>query len=830
MRKLFRRISFLLNRRRLETELAEEMAAHRAMLAEDRRTSFGRDIAIREDARDAWAWVWFDRLWQDLTYALRMFRHAPGFTLGAVTVLALGVGANLAELHVFDALLLHRLSIDGADSIYRFTGSSKGFDAQAFPFAAVEFYRDNSTLCSFVVAENVAPRLIVESESDVRGNFVSGNYFASLRILPAWGRLLDDRDARTGAPAVAVLGYEYWRDKWAADPHVINRMLRMNGQLIQIVGVAPWDFDGLSPHATAVWLPVSQRKSLIAGSQPLESFTQSDEGLYARPKPGASLAAVEAQFTSLTHQLAHREPLYFRPDERIQGDRLIGTGVVTRRLKPAVFLLLFMVLLVLLSACANLGNMLLAQGLARQREIDIRIALGAGRQRVVRQLLTENLLLSAMGSLAGLFVGYMSARFLVRALGAPPDIRIAMDWQIVTASAVMAVFSVLAFGLPPALQLAGAKHKSSRRRQVLVGVQVAVSSLLLICSGVFARSAIRSATIELAFDYQNMIVVDPTFLGQHLPPPVARRKLDEVIARLEQLPGVDALTAAGIPPLGQRSIMDNVPGLPPVYMNYVAPNYFTAMKIPLLRGRAFLPGDQNTVIVSESAARAAWPGEDPLGKTWNIENAQRTIIGLVKDSGANLMVDSESVEAYIPIEAARVDASALILHAKGDPSPLVRAIPLVSAFLREPLTATTMLSGREKMMDTQRKMITVLGTLGVISAVLAAAGMFAMVAFAVAQRTREIGIRMAIGAQAFDVLRALLAQNLAPIAFGMLAGTALGIAIARFVGSAVDIVRPLDPLGFAAGLAVFLLIAALATVSPALKALRIDPSSTLRCE
>ncbi|MES1258544.1 MAG: ABC transporter permease [Acidobacteriota bacterium] len=831
MRKLVRRLHFLLYRRRLECELAEEMAAHREMLAEDRRGAFGRDLALREEARDAWAWLWLDRLWQDFTYALRLFRRSPGFTLGAMAVLALGVGANLAELHVFDALLLHRLNIAGADTIFRFSRHSKDFGAYTFPWAAVEFYRENCTQCAFVVTENTGASLVVGSDTNMRSNFVSGNYFAALRILPAWGRLLNERDALPGAPAVAVLGYAYWQSKLAADPHVINRVVRVNGTPVQIVGVAPYDFDGLSTHNNTIWLPVNLRPRLVAGSPPLEGFARADEDLYARPKRGVSLAAVESQLTALTRQLAHHEPARFHPDERMEGERLPGSGVVMRKLKPAVLLMVFTVLLVLLSACANLGNMLLAHGLARQREIDIRIALGAGRRRVVRQLLTENLLLALLGSGAGLLFGYGAARFLLRALDAPPDIRIAMDWQILAAGGILTVISAIAFGLPPALQLARGNHKSGLRRQVLVGIQVAVSCLLLITSAVFAKRAIRIAGIDLRFDYRKMVVVYPRFAGRQLSPLIARQKLDALIARLEELPGVDTVTAAVAPPLGERLTMDTLPGLPAVYMNAVARSYFQAMKIPVVRGRTFAAGEQDAVIVSESAARAVWPNQDPIGRKWDIEKAPRTVVGVVKDSGANLMVDSESVEAYVPIDPAAMEGSALILHAKGDPSPLVRAISLVSAATGEPVSIALMRESREGMLDGYRKIMTVVGSLGTIATALAAVGMFALVAFAVAQRRREIGIRMAIGAGPHDILRALLAQNAAPVAMGALAGTLLSAVMGRLVQSANSTLgNALDPVGFAIGLGAFALIAILATLSPAFRALRVDPSSTLRCE
>ena len=837
MRRFLRRIYFFLNRRRLEAELAEEMAAHRAMLAADRRASFGREITLRENAREVWGWMWIDRLWQDLSWSLRTFRRSPGFTLGAVAVLALGIGANLAEFHVFDAILLHRLNIAGADTIYHVYRNSKEFRARAFPHPALDLFRNNCSRCAFVVAEGIVwDGATLEADANARLNFVSSGYFHTLRILPAWGRLLDESDARPGAPAVAVLGYQYWRDHEGADPHVVGRILRVNGKPVEIVGVAAYDFDGLQPHSTSAWLPISQRSAVIPGAPPRDSYAVADDDLFMRPQPGVSLSSLEAELTALRHELERRAPAQFKPGERITTERLPGSGVIMKHLPPAVFLLFALVLLVLLSACANLANMLLAKGVAREREIAIRIGLGAARSRIVRQLLTENLFLAVLGAGGGLLVGYASAQLLTAALGAPANIRIGMHWEILAGAAALAALSAIVSGLPPALRISAAKHKSGRRRATLVGVQVAISTLLLICTGVLTRNAIRSADIQLSFDYRNMLVAYPTLYREHLPPAVAAQKMEALMERLARLPGAEAVTASVTPPLGQRLSVVNLPSAPPICVNPVAPNYFGAMQIPVVRGRSFSPGETAAAIVSESAARALWPNQDPLGKTWQLAKAVRTIVGVVKDSGANLIIDSSSVEAYTPIEPSQVDSSAIIVHVKGNPAPFIRAVPSIGQSMGEQLGIVSMLQAREFALEGAQKMTMISLSLGLIATVLAASGMFAMVAFSVAQRTREIGIRMAIGARPRHVLHSVLDQTYAPVLVGMVAGTAAGAALGKLVKSMIwmqverIVDNPLDISGFALGLAAFLAVAFLAILSPALKAVRIDPSSTLRYE
>jgi predicted permease len=833
MQKLWRRAYFLLHRRRLERELAEEMEIHREMMPPDRRSDFGNAMRLREESREAWTWIWLQQFWQDLSYGARVLSRAPAFTLGAVAVLALGVGVNLAEFQIFDAMIFHRLTIRDVDSLLQLSRASRQGRRLGFPPAAVEFYRAESSSFAWLVAEDTTLEVAVEGDTGLRSNLVSANYFSSLAIVPAWGRLLDARDAQPGAPAVAVLGYQYWQTHWAADPHVVGRVVHVNNKPVEIVGVVPYSFEGLMARGTAVWFPVAIRPLLIAGSLPIQQdFSRASEALFGKLKTSVSQAAGEAELTSLTRELIRRQPRYFRDDERIQGELVQESMVRGAGRNPAIAIFIVMVLLVLLSACANLGNMLLARGLARQREIDIRVAIGASRARVVRQLMTENFLLAILGSAAGLVFGAMAARLLMNAMGAPPSMHLSISWPILVAGLVLTLLSAVAFGLPAALQTVRANHRKSRLRQSLVGVQVAVSCLLLIASGVLAHNGILSASLDLAFDYRNMVVIYPQLYAQNLPAAIARQKLDALSTRLSALPGVDGVTAAVAPPLGGRRMIDSLPGLPHVYRNAVASSYFTLMNLPVVRGRAFLPGEQNAVIVSESAARAVWPNQDPVGKIWNLAGAERTVAGVVKDSGANLLADAESIEAYVPMQDVYVERSALILHTRGDPAPLMRMVPAAAAAADETVSVSLMRSSRDGFLEGQRKMVTLIGSIGAVATALAAAGMFALVAFAVAQRKRELGIRIAIGARPRHILGVLLTQNAKPTASGVVAGAILAVILSRLVRSLIILQNrdAVDVPGFVAGIACFVLVAALATLSPAMRALRIDPSATLREE
>jgi predicted permease len=733
---------------------------------------------------------------------------------------------------VFDALIFHRLTFRDAGSVFQFTHVSREAPRLGFPSGVVEAYRAESSSFEWLVSEDTSVEVVAEGETGVRPDLVSANYFGSLGIVPAWGRLLDSRDAQTDAPPVAVLGYGYWQARWGADPQVVGRVVHINSEAVQIVGVAPYTFDGLSPRRTAVWFPVAKRPLLMKGSLPVQQdFSRSSETLYGKLKPGVSQAAAEAELTALTRELTARHPGSFSAGERIRGRLVLDTMVGSFRRNPAIFVFIAMVLLVLLSACANLGNMLLARGLARQREIEIRLSIGASRARIVRQLMTENFLLAALGTVAGVAFGAISVRFLLVAISAPSDFRISMSWPILLAGFALTFLSAAAFGLPSALQTVRPKRRKIRLRQSLVGVQVAVSSLLLIASGVLAHQGIASASIPLAFDYQNMVVIYPQLYGRNLTAAVAGQKLYEISSRLSALPGVEGVTAAVAPPLGGRMMMDTQPGLH-VYRNAVAPTYFKLMNLPVLRGRPFLPGEPDTAIVSESAARALWPNQDPVGKVWDCAGSKRTVVGVVKDSGANLLADADSVEAYVPIEGVLAERSALILHIRGDAGPLVRMVPGAVAAVGEAVSVTLMRASRDSFLEGQRRTVTLIGSIGAVATALAAAGMFALVAFAVAQRKRELGIRIAIGARSRHILRALLAQHVRPTAFGAVAGAILAVILLRLVRSMAMLRDPdgVDITGFAAGLACLALVAVLATLSPVMRALRIDPSATLREE
>jgi predicted permease len=465
--------------------------------------------------------------------------------------------------------------------------------------------------------------------------------------------------------------------------------------------------------------------------------------------------------------------------------------------------------------------MLLARGLARSREVDIRLALGASQWRVARQLITENLLLAVLGCATGTAAGYAGGKLLLRFLGdIPPGAHVVLDGRMVLASAATVLFAMLGFGLAPAMQAVRRRKTPSRTRQALVAVQVAASAVLIILATLLVRSNERRRATELVFDYTRTIVVDPQFAARTLPPAAQWAVLDDMTARLERLPGVDGVSLAVTGP---------VPIGPPLFGQQVAPSFFTVVGLPVIRGRTFLNREPNVLMISESAARALWPDRDALGQTWRDWRSRTyVVVGIVKDSGLSAARGNRGAgEAYVPVSDERLSRVALLVHTKGDPRALLREARAAAAATGLTPTATMMETTLNLPASGGAGLIAILGSLAML---IAFTGIFGLVAFAVAQQTREIAVRLALGARQADILRTVLAQYAAPLAAGSVAGIGLALAGSQVLRGQLHGLAPLDPISYAAGMVVVAAVALAAMLLPARRALRIDPASALRWE
>lgn len=831
MRKLLRRLQYLWNRRRLERDLHDEMQAHREMMGEERRASFGSSLRLREESRDAWGWTWLDQLQQDLVYAFRQLRRAPAFTLTAVTVLALGVGLNLAVFHVVKAISSDRVPVPDADALLRVIRRTPERDGWAFPPEAVAFYRENATLFDYLVGERLGSAAVQigtpEDGDDALARFVTGNYFEDLGVEPARGRLLDPRDNDPGAPLVAVLSDGYWRRRLAADPEVVSATLEVNGIPVRVVGVVPAGFAGLTMSRGDLWFPIEMRPLLLGETDDGALFGRPDTGLVGKLRADVTLEAASAQLATLTGELRARQVDLFG-DQEVIGARPLDEDDLNR----APYLVLeSLVALVLLASCANLGNMLLARGIAREREIATRIAVGASRRRLIRQFLTESLLLAALGSAAGLVVGRVSAQLFSMAFAGALDVQITTDLPVILAAGTLSLVSALAFGLTPALQLASQQHRATRSRQVLVAVQVATSCVLLILAGLMTRGAQRQSALAGQADFSALIVIEPELADADLSGPAARQALEGIAENLGEVPQVAAVTIATDPVYGLSVVRR--PGMPTILRSSVDPNYFQIMELRIVQGRAFEPDEQDVTVISASAARAAFE-TDALGRRWNPEGDSTgpTIVGIVEPSPLAALRDAGAVEVYVPWTDEAISEASLLVRTTGAGRMVLGPVRDAASLQGLRPSVWVLQTPVDQLLEHSVAATSVIGALGVTAAGLAALGIFGLMAFSVRERTREIAVRMALGARTRTIFGVLLVQYGTPLAAGMSVGVLMAVAGERaLIGQQMGLgLTAFDPVGYVAGMAVFALTAVVAILLPLGRAMRIDPASALRCE
>jgi predicted permease len=846
MNELFRRLRYLLRRRRFDRELANDLDFHREM-AERTGVPLGNPLRLREQARDAWGWTWIDRFAQDLRYAVRMLRKSPGFTLIAVLMLAIGIGVNVAVFGFFDLMVLRPLNVRDPATLLRFHRRSPLNYAFALPYPEMAFFREHSRTLSAVLALNTT-RVAVEGEDkQIDANFVTANFFSDLGATPRLGRLLDPaRDDTPGAAPVVVLDRGFWQRHFGADPLVIGRIMRLNGKPATVIGVAGAEFSGLSLNQPAIWVPLIQQPYFATGSRVLTDFADNSVRMWGRLQPGFAPTAAEEELRSLAAELHKQHPAEIWEKENLPSDpggyaksmmigNRSGTGSESQsELYPVVALVATLGLLILAVARGNLGSMLLARGVARERDIAIRVAVGAGKGRLIRQLFTESLLLALLGSMAGLAVGWAVLRSLMLFTGSPAWLDATPDWRVALFALGAGLASAILFGLTPATEAARQRHRATIARQVLVGAQVAASCVLLIVAGLLGRALNHALSNSPGFGFQQIISIDPG-LGQHgYSPARAQAYMETLQARLRALLGVESVSLAQSPPLGRRSEIAGVDidgRSMRVQINRVDPQFFQTMKIPLLRGRNLIRGETHAALVGESFARAAWPGEDPLGKK-SFVGDDDTVVGIVGTARLVKLEDSDSVEIYLPLAQADLPGASVLVKTSGAPEDVVR-FAAATAKSVDPDTfpeVQLMKAGfRQKLRGGESSAMAV-SVLGAVADLLACLGILGVVAYAVSQRTREIGIRMALGARRAHILAVVLLQFSLPVAAGLLLGVGGAAALSGLLRGQLYGISNLDPAAYLAAIGVFAVTIVGAALWPARRALRVDPMRALRHE
>lgn len=834
------------------------------LFAERRRgASFGNQVGLWLEAlRDAVSTaprVHLDILAQDIRYTRRALSRTPGFAVAAVTVMALGIGATTAVFSITDRVLLRPLPFKDPDRLVRVWENVPGYP-QLEPSPVN--YRDWTQMArSFEQLEahmDFPVNMIAAEPMRIAGVALTGPLLPMLGVQPALGRLFTAEEARSGGPHAVILSDRLWRRAFAADPSVVGRPVRLDEATFTVVGVMPPDFY-FPDRETDIWVPMTPEPSWFADAD--NNFLR----VLGRLKPGVSLDAARAEMDGISVALEQRRPkenAQTRATLRLLGDQVGWQSQLMIRILSGGSICL------LLIACTNLASLLLTRFAVRRRELTVRAALGAGRERLTRQLLTESLMLSLAGGAAGIAFAYFATPLLARLVPTTlpvPDATV-LDPRVLLAAAAVTILTGVTFGVLPARRVSRAAQSISIRegargttggrehlRAALVIAQIAASIVLLVCTGLLARALVRVQSTDPGFDAGGVLTLRTALPTEKYKTTMSRVQFyDRVIADVSALPGVSAAAYTSFTPMVMRGGIWAVelPGGAPqdadvhtASLRYLTPNYFKALGVPLRQGRDFAAADTFdapfVAVVSESFARRYWPDGSALGRTFTIAFHERTIVGVAGDVRVRGLEQVSEPQVYVPYRQIRdgfmpfYAPKDLLIRAPGDPLALVPAVRRIVQAVDPELPIAdvqTMEDVVGRQTASRRTQTTVLALFAGMALLLAAVGLHGLLAFGVAQRRQEIGVRMALGAQRRRVLGLVLGESGRLALIGCLAGLGLAHAAARGFDSLLAGVQPNDPLTYAGAAVVAALMTLTGSLAPALRAVRVDPASALRAE
>jgi predicted permease len=885
------RLRSLFRRQRVDRELDEELRFHverktersiaKGMTPDEARRSALLEIGglekRKEECRQARRVNWIQDPIQDLRYGLRMLRKSPGFTAAAVLTLALGIGVNTAIFGMVNGFLLRPLAVPSPEQITVLAiqqrdapvGSS-GFSYPEF----VDFRKQADTFSSVFAIVLGTVRLTVDDRSEeCFANYVSQGFFFDLGLTPAAGRLLLPTEGEVkGEPLLAVLGYSYWQRKFRGDPRVVGKQIRLDGKSATIIGVAPRRFPGMhSIFEVDLYLPLSA----FSMDERADRFWTSRDGrgmlAFGRLKPGLSLGQAQGSLDVVTARLAIQYPATDKwftvqavPEKLARPIPYANNGFVA-----IAGLFLTLAAFVLLLACMNVENMLLARGSVRQREVAIRAALGAGRGRLICQMLTESVLLAVLGGAAGMFLGvwvcHLTSAIHLRNI--PLHLDSTFDWRVFTFASACALFTGILVGLWPALRASSADlnsvlHEGGRRdvyglqhtgfRNLLVIAQVAGSLVLLVAAGLFVRSLQKVQGFDLGFDPDRLlnVIVDPHEAGYD----EARTTqfYREIERNVRALPGVESVSLASYVPMGGYPSKAPVsieghptpPGqqAPRVLLNRIDPPYFETMGIPLLRGRVFEESDNHTsppvAIVNQTMANHFWPSGDAIGKRFSMNGDSGPfleVVGVVGNGKYQTLNEDAQPFFYLPIAQDFVSKRALQIRTRVSPASVAGPVKEQIARLGPDLSLIDIETMKQSLEGafgffTYRVAAIFAGALGGTGLIVAIVGVYGVVSFTASQRTREIGIRMALGANSRDILALVWKHGLRLVIAGVVVGAIAASALARTMGGLLAGVRPSDPATYITVAMLLSVVGLVACWIPARRAMRVDPMFAVRHE
>jgi macrolide transport system ATP-binding/permease protein len=806
----------------------------------------------------------------DIRYGLRNFLKRPGFTAIAVVTLALGIGANTAIFSLVNTVLLRPLPVSHPEQLIEVYGTlHNGADYTIQSYLNYKDYRDRNDVFSGLMAYRFAPMSISHESRNERvwGYLVSGNYFDVLGVPPFLGRyFVPGEDKTPGSHPVAVISYGCWQKRFASDRGIVGRDLTLNGRVFTVIGIAPKGFFGTEiAYAPELFVPMMMAHEIEPGSGWLESRDDDNLFVVGRLKPGITSAQAESALRAITLQLGKEYP----KENEGRGVRLLTPGLFIPDIRNSIIsfsgVLMGVVGLVLLLACINLANLLLARATERRKELAIRLAVGASRARLVRQLVTESVLLSLGGGLGGLLLAAW-INSLVASIKLPTDIALVfdlhLDWRVLAFALTVSLATGIFFSLLPALQSSKpelvpalkdeasmAGFRRSRLRNALVIVQVALSLVLLVCAGLVVRSLQVAQRTRPGFNPENAVALSFDLGLQGYTEEKGRAFHRQLIERTQSLAGVRSVALTSVVPLtldysystiyveGQSTTGSS--NLPLAVPNKISPNYFRTMEIPL-RGRDFTDRDNKdesrVAIVNETFARRFFPVGDAIGRRFNFSGPDKPyweVIGVAGDGKYNSLGEDPKAAFYRPLLRDYSTNATLVARTVGDPQFALAALRDELQRLDPTLPlydVQTLTDHMSVPLFPFRMAATVLGSFGALAIVLAAIGIYGVMSYVVAGRTREIGVRIALGAARRDVLLLIVRQGMMLAVIGLGIGLLIAFGVAQLLAKLLFGVSPVDPLTFAGVSMLLALVAALACYVPARRATKVDPLVALRYE
>ena len=916
MREFLSKAKALFIKHRADDDFAAELDSHFEMLVEENlrrglseeeargraRESLGQLTRLKEDRHESRSLPQIETFFKDLRYALRMLAKNPGFTAVAVITLALGIGVNTTLFTAFNAVALKPLPVRDPYNVVRlerwFENGSQGDVQYAFSYAEFAHFRDQSRDLTSLAAMSwpvpVLAMIDAATPESMHGQLVSANYFSDLGVTAFLGRtFLAEEDRTPGAHPVIILGYPYWRDRFHSDPRALGRAIQINDVAFTVIGIAPEEFigTGIPPVVPDFWAPLSMQAKLAPGQDWLNNPLDQRWQILARPRAGVSVKQARTEIAGLEQRFMESHPSRNRTLTITLELAHYLPNTNDPRFQLFVALMMIIVGMVLFIACANLANMLLARSASRGKELAVRLAIGASRGRLIRQLLTESTLIAIAGGVAGMFLSIWATKAVWLAIleflkgpanqfgfsngpGAAFVLSLTPDARVFGYAFLISVATGILFGLSPALRFSrpdltaslkdegtafGQRLDRSRLRSILVAGQVATSLMLLITAGLLVRGLVRSQTVDAGFETR---AVHGVIFNYGSDPAKALALQKRVIARLRELPQIrSAALTENIPLLGtntrpietQDTRLANFSGR--TLMARVAPEYFETLGIPILSGRNLTRAEIDraapVTIISELTANAIWPGENPIGRRFKLQTfigrnlgpwEQWEVIGVAKSVRSANLSRLDPLMVYLPIRPAILGN--ILIRTEGNPTSAIAAARATLTSLDRTIAPSLfIISLEDGPLQFARAWARIAAmsaiSLAVLALALATVGIYGVMSYLVSRQTKEIGILIALGATSRNVLASVILQGLRPVFIGSILGLAGSLGISTVIRStlafpaASDLfygVSAYDPATFIGLPALLAGTALLASAVPAWRAIKVDPMIALRYE